>query len=183
MFYRDAKNRRRYLLDDFEITYTPSCAILQRCIGRDKAGRAKKRLVAVANPQHDLIVSDWEAYEIERMFPVSQRRVFWHEQANQQAILEEMTQANFLHFSCHGTFDLSSPLESALQLTGAETLSEEGIHAGSVVDVSGQCDPVIYTWTHSPKRNKTYNTLHVVYVQSNGQIREVWADSDHGHKH
>ncbi|MBC8229226.1 CHAT domain-containing protein [bacterium] len=115
--------RRRYLIDDFEITYAPSCAILQRCLARDEEGRTKERLSAVANPRGDLIFSDWESAELEGMFPDSRRRVLWHEQAQWDAVLEEMPRGNFIHFSCHGEFNLNEPLESALLLAGKESLT------------------------------------------------------------
>ncbi|MBI1924174.1 CHAT domain-containing protein [Candidatus Poribacteria bacterium] len=125
---RSLSDERRYLLDDFEITYAPSCAILQRCVARDAEGRVKERLTAVANPgknlpDQNLAFSDWEVAEIEGMFPDAHRRVLWHEQADWDAVLAEMPNGNFLHFSCHGTFNLNNPLASALLLAGEKPLT------------------------------------------------------------
>jgi hypothetical protein len=83
----------------------------------------------------------------------------------------------------YGSSSVAGDFGESEAIVDAEVEPESGGHVSPVVDVCGQFNPVIYTWTHSPKRNKTYNTLHVVYVQRNGQIRELWADSDHEHKH
>jgi CHAT domain-containing protein len=57
------------------------------------------------------------------LFPDDARRQLQEHQALRTAVLEALPGANYLHFACHGTFDLDEPLASALMLAGEERLT------------------------------------------------------------
>jgi CHAT domain-containing protein/tetratricopeptide (TPR) repeat protein len=122
MYYQE-NGQRRYLLDEFEISYAPSCGVLQRCIARDEEGREKERFAAVANPRRDLSYSDWEIKAILNLFPENLRQTLWHDTAQKKAVQSMVQRSNLIHFSCHGTYNLEDPLQSALLLANEEVLT------------------------------------------------------------
>jgi CHAT domain-containing protein len=112
--WREEDGDRRYLLDDYEITYAPSATVLARCVARVKEGRGKEKFFAVTNPKRDLIFTDDEVRNVERLF--EERRVLWYEECEVDAVLAEAPGYHFVHFSCHGGFNPADPLYSALGL-------------------------------------------------------------------
>jgi CHAT domain-containing protein len=112
--WREENGERRYLLDDYEITYAPSATVLARCVARVKEGRGRENFFAVANPKRDLIFTDDEVRNVERLF--KERRVLWYEECEVDAVLAEAPGYHFVHFSCHGGFNPADPLYSALGL-------------------------------------------------------------------
>jgi CHAT domain-containing protein len=124
MSYRE-NGKKRYLLDDYEITYAPSCGILRRCLDRENEERKKEQFVGVANPTEDLDFSSWEVALIQQHLASKPARVLMGKQATKSAVLEAMPNANLHHFACHGAYKLENPLESRLALADGElTLGE-----------------------------------------------------------
>lgn len=114
---------RRYLLDEYVVSYAPSLSVFKRCVEREREGRARDTMLAIANPTRDLIFSDWECKEIERMFGPERCLVLWHEKATVSETLKWIEQRNWLHFSCHGQYRLDAPFESTLHLANGERLT------------------------------------------------------------
>jgi tetratricopeptide (TPR) repeat protein len=111
---------RRYLIDDYEISYAPSCQVLQHCLGRNL--RRRERLVAFADPDRSLPFAGLEVDAICDLF--SDFQTFSHDRATLAAVETELSKADIAHFSCHGTFDAVSPLESHLVMAdGCLTLA------------------------------------------------------------
>ncbi len=106
------------------ISYAPSCQVLQQLQIRSRPNF--KSIFAIQNPTQDLDYSDLEVDSILNLF--STHQVLRHEYATKASLLQEMPQlreANCLHFSCHGLFNLSSPQDSCLVL--AESIDETNI--------------------------------------------------------
>ena len=61
--------------------------------------------------------------EIAPQFAPAARRALLERQATHAAVVASLPGATHLHFSCHGTFEVRQPLDSALSLAGAETLT------------------------------------------------------------
>jgi CHAT domain-containing protein len=116
---------RKYLLDEFVIRYAPSLSVFKRCLERERAGRKRETLLGVANPvpPGNLVFSEWECEEIERLIGNERCLMLWREKATEAEVRQWMRERNYLHFSCHGQYRLDAPLESSLRLAGVDALT------------------------------------------------------------
>jgi len=114
--------------DGVTFTYTPSAPALQaaRAAARERAKRAPM-LLGIGNPlsnlQPSLAFARTEVEEIAPRFAPEAQHVLFERDATYAAIRESLHGATHLHFSCHGTFDVREPLDSALSLSGDDTLT------------------------------------------------------------
>ncbi|MEM7715735.1 MAG: CHAT domain-containing protein [Cyanobacteria bacterium P01_A01_bin.68] len=100
------------------VSYAPSCQLLQQLNLRQRINF--KSLFAIQNPTEDLEYTDLEVETISSLF--TNKEILFKKQASQTALSQassQIQQANYLHFSCHGTFNLNSPQDSCLVLAGA----------------------------------------------------------------
>ena len=102
----------RYLADAYEVIYTPSLSILDRCAGRHRQQR--RRLLAVADPTYDLAFTGIECARVRRHYGECQ--VLRGREATRDRLLGEFGGYHVWHYSGHGTFNLGEPLASALVL-------------------------------------------------------------------
>jgi CHAT domain-containing protein len=115
------------LLDRFSsgVRYAPSCQLLQQI--QQKQTYSLEQLFAIKNPKNDhppLQFADIELTNILSINLFSHTEVIANEQATREAVITKNVQhIECLHFACHGSFELNSPLESALKLSG--TTSED----------------------------------------------------------
>jgi tetratricopeptide (TPR) repeat protein len=123
-WWLDKYGNKRYLLDEYVISYAPSLYVLKRCLERESENRANDKLCLVANPTQDLDFSSEECQEIKKTMKSRTVCVLSENEATKTAILNAMKQHNWLHFSCHGHYTLNAPFESALSL--AETVEDTG---------------------------------------------------------
>ncbi len=108
------------LLDLFAggVSYAPSCQLLQQVQQRQRPDF--QSLFAIQNPTEDLYFTNLEVETILSYFPSHQ--VLLKKQATKAALSQATTQlkqANYLHFSCHGSFNFNSPQNSFLLLADA----------------------------------------------------------------
>ena len=108
------------LLDLFAggVSYAPSCQLLQQVQQRQRPDF--QSLFAIQNPTEDLNYTNLEVESILSYFPSHQ--VLSKNQATKAALSQAATQlkeANYLHFSCHGSFNFNSPQNSFLLLADA----------------------------------------------------------------
>jgi len=132
-WWEQETGERRYLLDNYEIAYTPSCQVLKRCLAREQANSMSARsLFAVQNPDPEdkdlkLPFSDWEVEEVCQFFPAEKRRVLAGSQATESAVKEHIFYGEEKLFSCHGLFDLTEVEKSRLGLHAGGSLSVRDI--------------------------------------------------------
>ena len=114
--------QRRYFLDEFTVNYAPSALALRHA--RDGAERAPAdRLLAVEEPlaasASRLPNVHAEVAAITGLFdkPV----ILAHAEATRRAVRAALPQAHIVHFSCHGSNNWQSPLESGLLMADDET--------------------------------------------------------------
>ena len=110
----------RCLLDLFPggVSHAPSCQILQQVQQRQRSNF--QSLFAIQNPTEDLDFTDLEVETILSYFPFHQ--VLPKKQATKAALSQATTQlkqVNYLHFTCHGSFNFNSPQNSFLLLADA----------------------------------------------------------------
>jgi CHAT domain-containing protein len=111
------------LLDQFPrgVRYAPSCQLLQ--LSQNQQRPDFHHLFAIQNPTDDLLYTNLEVETIRSSFSSAQVLV---KQAATKAALnvnQDLRIAHCGHFSCHGSFNLASPLESALILANEERLT------------------------------------------------------------
>ena len=113
--------------DAVTFTYTPSARALRAARGaaRERAKLAPM-LLGIGNPlpsPQPLAFARTEVEEIAPRFVPAARHVLFERHATHAAVAASLPGATHLHFSCHGKFDVREPLDSALSLAGAETLT------------------------------------------------------------
>jgi len=111
---------QNYLLDKFPrgVRYAPSCQLLQ--LSKNRQRSQFNHFFAIQNPTDNLPYTDLEV-EMSRTF-FSSTQVLAKEEATESALKlnQELPLAHCIHFSCHGKFNLHSPLESSLLLAKDE---------------------------------------------------------------
>ncbi len=111
------------LLDRFPngVGYAPSCQLLQLTQQRERPDFSN--YFAIQNPTDDLLYTNLEVETIRSSFPTAQ--VLVKQAATKTALKasQDLPLAHCNHFSCHGEFNLTSPLESALLLADKQRLT------------------------------------------------------------
>ncbi|NET61416.1 MAG: CHAT domain-containing protein [Symploca sp. SIO2E6] len=131
---------KTYLLDLFPqgVRYAPSCQVLQLSQNQQRPNFTK--LFAIQNPTNDLYYTDLEVENILPLFPSSQ--VLARQDATETAVKtnQEMLVSHCHHFSCHGNFDLESPLKSALILAKDQSQEDGNLTLAEIFGLSlNQC--------------------------------------------
>jgi CHAT domain-containing protein len=129
----EAPTGKRYALDELTIRYAPNARSLAQA---NKVARrvAVDYILAVDEPK-PVTNDNGEAlplpsakYEVQRVVAnFSKNKIFRHEEATRQAILDYLPVCDILHCSCHGVADLQKPLKSGLIMTGNERLTVEDL--------------------------------------------------------
>ena len=123
---REAGGEGKSLLDLFPrgVQYAPSCQLLK--LAQNQQRPDFRNLFAIQNPTGDLIYTDLEVETIRSFFPNAE--VLAKEAASEASLKlhQNLPLANCVHFSCHGTFNSVSPLESALVLAEDKANTEDG---------------------------------------------------------
>jgi CHAT domain-containing protein len=108
---------------------------------KERAGRAPV-LLAAGNPLplpagwNPLDYTGVEVRAIERFFAAG-ARIHLEEAATRTAVAQGLPGATNLHLACHGAFDLTEPLDSALYLAGGDRLTLRDLLDGNL-DLSTQ---------------------------------------------
>ncbi len=109
------------------VTYAPSARALQAAhnAARERANLPPV-LLGIGNPlpnPRPIAFARAEVEAIAPMFAPQARLVLYERQATREETLKKLPGATHLHFSCHGAFNTDEPLDSALYLSGEDTLS------------------------------------------------------------
>ncbi|MEO9125558.1 MAG: CHAT domain-containing protein, partial [Microcoleus sp.] len=116
----------KYLLDCFPngVKYAPSLQLLQLVQNRLKTRPSilpeLQPLFAIQNPTEDLANADMEVETIKQRF--NPHDILIKNQATKIAFTENvknLSNASYIHFSCHGVFNFDYPLLSLLALAGS----------------------------------------------------------------
>ena len=139
--------KTHYLLDEYEIVYSPSCEVLKRCLSRElqQPGPART-LFAVQNPDGTLPFADWEVGAITRWFDESECRVFRGEQAQEAVVKSNLAFGAEKLFSTHCTFDLDDVDQSSLRLADGSLRLREVVQArmhGTWLTVLSACESAL----------------------------------------
>jgi CHAT domain-containing protein len=111
------------LVDRFPegVRYAPSVLLAQLTAGQQRP--ELDVLWAAENPTGDLPFTELEVSDLRRHFPTAS--VLRREAAGKPTLQDEgdFVRSHCSHFACHGTFNASEPLRSALVLSGGDRLT------------------------------------------------------------
>jgi CHAT domain-containing protein len=119
--------RGRYLLDKFPngVRYAPSCQLLK--LAKKREYQPQQSLFAIQDPSDNLIYTNMEVEAIRRHFHPT--TVLKKAQATKQALLQAVAKSpdvQVIHLSCHGYFDIESPVNSAIALANCVSAIPRG---------------------------------------------------------
>ena len=114
---------RRYFLDLYICSYTPSLSALIQSRCRDSSSRSSDRpsvlLVAQTDPSLPTVGGE---IQVVRALD-TEVTCLLSEAATPAAVLEGFQHHRFVHFACHGTLEANKPFEAGFELHGDERLT------------------------------------------------------------
>ncbi|MBN1550992.1 CHAT domain-containing protein [bacterium] len=111
---RNQGNQKRYILEDYEITFIPNASILYHTLQNPEEKAAG--ITAIANPTADLPHTEIELQNIREFFDSDQSIFLIKDEVRYEKIIESSSDTGYLHFACHGVFDMNNPDASGFKL-------------------------------------------------------------------
>jgi CHAT domain-containing protein len=109
--WKDESGKKRYLLEEFTISYCPSVSVFKRCQENEK--RRNEKTLIVTNPTSDLRFSEKEVRFIRKIHRSSENLP--GKKATKSAVIKALAQDyGFVHFACHGLYNLGNQFDSGL---------------------------------------------------------------------
>jgi CHAT domain-containing protein len=105
---------RRYLADEFAVSYAPSASVHYLCCRKEPRGQGSL-VLGVPDPATPFIES--EARRVAEALPSA--RLFLGEEADEGALRRHGAESRFVHIATHGMFRYDNPMFSSLQLGGS----------------------------------------------------------------
>ena len=150
------------LLDFFDVSYTPTAKFLFDSQQRLKQKVKPEKFVGIADPTGNLKYASKEVENITGLWKTAEidTLTLANEKASKKAI-RDSAPFDIIHFACHGTFNASTPLESALilgnneKLTLSEILEKEDFRhlAQSRLVVLSACQTALVDVNEKPEEN------------------------------
>lgn len=110
-WWREA-DRRRYFIDDFDVSYAPSFSVLKRCIDRNQGTEREGAWLGV--PDQRLAFSSWECRRIAEIIGPARCTTLTQEGGRCRQFLNLAPQYSLTHLSCHAQYRLDAPFKSSL---------------------------------------------------------------------
>lgn len=173
-------------LDEFTVAYAPNARVLGTAQREASRRHQAPSLVGVGNPlphPKPLNAAQAELEEIAAFFPATAQQPLYTTEATKAALLQWLGDGVYLHFACHGLFDLDTPLASRLELGGQESLTLRDIlygeaqpHRARLVVLSA-CQSAISDFRHLPEE---YVGLPAGFLQAGvpGVVGTLWPVDD-----
>ncbi len=110
---RNVKGNRKYLIEEFDVTFAPSLTILYRNERQQK--EPLRNFLGISDLTKNLEWTEEEINRISRLF--SDSISFSEMDAEYDEVISGIQNAGYLHFAVHGNFNLQDPYASYLDLT------------------------------------------------------------------
>jgi CHAT domain-containing protein len=179
-------NRRGYLLDQFEISYSPSATVLKLCRQMAKQTKGSKlqtpraadrlKLVALGLGGHDTPAVAGEINALASLFPNTVKLT--GAKATRENLLRAAPNATYLHLASHGYFRRDNPMFSFLKL------ADSNLNFYSLLDLKLSADLVTLSACHTGV-NKVFpgDELHglmrgFLHAGAPSLVASLWATSD-----
>jgi|GEM_PF-7089682 len=112
------KEEKRYLIQDFEISYSPSANVLKVC--QRRSGKKAKIFIVLSDPGGTIPYARDEVRAIKELFDCRNCESREYDRATIKQVMDfirQNTAIHFCHVSAHAFFNPREPLRSALYLT------------------------------------------------------------------
>ncbi len=134
----------RLVLETYSVAYAPSATVWAEVQTRPRSPLEATPL-PVANPTGDLPYTPSEALAFAHLLELSDAAILWENQATKAQLLGSLPGKILFHYSGHAAYDWLQPEESALLLTGGDTLTLAEIQAshalaGNQLTVLSACE-------------------------------------------
>jgi CHAT domain-containing protein len=118
-------DEKEYLIDKYEIFYSPSASVQQFCLQKRKD--AKAQILALGNPDYEdklpqLPFAEAEINKIKKLFP--ETAAYTGKKATESVSKLRSSEMSIVHFATHAEFNEYVPIFSSIRLTKDE--SEDG---------------------------------------------------------
>ncbi len=107
---------RRYLIDDFALSYAPSASVYYLCCTKTPQSTRGSLVLGVPDPLVPYILEEVQA--VAAALPES--KLFIGEEANEERLRAFGPQSRFVHIATHGFFRRDNPMFSSLRLGGSQ---------------------------------------------------------------
>ncbi|KAI9457828.1 CHAT domain-containing protein [Lactarius psammicola] len=116
-------DEKRYFLDLYICSYTPTLSALIKSRNRDLGSRSSDRpsLLLVAQPDPSLPTVGGEIQVIQALDTKVTSLI--SEAATPATVIDSFRHHQFIHFACHGTLKAGKPFEAGFKLYGSERLT------------------------------------------------------------
>ena len=107
----------RYLAEKYTLVYAPSASVLQHCMERRRPLGGKLLALGnpdLGNPDYALAYAEDEVQKLAETYPDS--RILTGVEASEAAVQLLSSDADILHFACHGVIDEDEPRKNHLRL-------------------------------------------------------------------
>jgi CHAT domain-containing protein len=154
--WRLENGERRYLLDDYEVSYAPSARMEMLCQERLQAPQSSGSLVVGVDSYRQLPSLSHAVAEAQVVAGFLETLPVVDDAAHKEVVLREIGGKGHLHFACHGRYGWQGqPLASALYVAEDEALSLDELIStrdlqGTRLVALSACESGIAALTASP---------------------------------
>ncbi|KAI9457830.1 CHAT domain-containing protein [Lactarius psammicola] len=119
----DHEDEKRYFLDLYICSYTPTLSALIQSRNRDFGSRSSDRpsLLLVAQPDPSLPTVGGEIQVVQALDTKVTSLI--SEAATPAMVIDSFRHHRFVHFACHGTLEAGKPFEAGFELHGGDRLT------------------------------------------------------------
>ena len=114
--WRVDDGRRRYLIDDYVVSYAPSARAVAKARQNRGTSATDSTLLAIVDPTGDLRYAAEEGRYVAELFEPNRREVLEAGEATRDAVLRQSGGKTHLHFAGHGQHVWDDPTRSCLVL-------------------------------------------------------------------
>ncbi len=136
-------NNEHPLLQGYTLSMGTGLSMLRQVKAKLKPTSATRRSVVIANPSHKKVgvglalpFATIEAKLVARHFGPKEIEILPENLATKENVCNQLKQANFWHFACHGAFDKGDARQARLFLAGDDVLT-----AAEVLESTDFCAP------------------------------------------
>jgi CHAT domain-containing protein/tetratricopeptide (TPR) repeat protein len=176
----------RCLLDELDVTFSPSAYIRDISRSRAEGHRGFERLVAVGNPLpqiRPLQHSEAEAEAVAATVPAAEHLLLTREAASKEAVLAALPSASHVHLACHGSaaedplgFDAALWFAHDVPISAAEILDLD--LSGTRLVVASACETGVVAGYDTLDEALALSTIFLV-AGAAGAIASLWKVNDY----
>lgn len=178
------------LLDHFQVRSAPSATLHAICLERMRTREDREPLLLalgnpdLRNPKWDLAGAEREVREIEAKFPPDGRKVVLRGDATADFLLQNVSDATYLHLACHASGGLFDYAEAELHLADRSLSGDEleTLPISTRVSVLSACQTAQFDMANLPDEVSSMSTALLV-AGSTAVVATQWPVGDQAAAH